>query len=518
MGIRHSRLRTLEGIIEAIAAMHSRLRTLEEAATRTEAGQLGTLDQQSEEAMEYVHLQLETLIQTKEAMEAEVLKKRRAHKRIWLGWQELEEGEPTPREAWGDAPTRALLYNKEERSDRATSQAVGRDGRAIHRAGDGGDPTFVSLSNLRNSKLTRPGLTKPEASGDNSPTTEEVEGVLMCREDSSGESEEEGVDSSMEEEGHPCKTRQMARCSGPSAKGSGGRISVATGLRRGTRERNSEVPMHMRNRITLGNNTEIATATSTGRGTGSGIGRQDYDKKRGPLGREIQRIQREDAQEGVNPPTFKSFRRDKLRGFYYQRAVKAMRQRKVREIDRKRDYGEHVHWEHRTLPTSNIWVDVHSNQYHQVDTVSWKYLIRLTSEETSQVELFGSNECNSESIDSCISQWIGGSDSGPNTVRSWNEVRRSQGGERRRTSPTNMEDERRERWSSTPWPGWVKQEEEADPTTEWANEATEGALPKRLWQSGNLDGTKYGRRYWETTASRKSSTPPEVRGRDIVKP
>ena len=59
------------------AAMHSRLRTLEEAATRTEAGQLGTLDQQSEEAMEYVHLQLETLIQTKEAMEAEVLKKKK---------------------------------------------------------------------------------------------------------------------------------------------------------------------------------------------------------------------------------------------------------------------------------------------------------------------------------------------------------------------------------------------------------------------------------------------------------
>ena len=98
----------------SIAARQSRLRTLEEEVALKEVGQLGTLED-SKEAMEYLHLQLETLVETKEAIEAEVPREGRAHKRAWLGWQALEEGEPTPREAWGDAPTRALLYNREER-------------------------------------------------------------------------------------------------------------------------------------------------------------------------------------------------------------------------------------------------------------------------------------------------------------------------------------------------------------------------------------------------------------------
>ena len=82
-----------------------------------------------------------------------------------------------------------------------------------------------------------------------------------------------------------------------------------------------------------------------------------------------------------------------------------------------------------------------------------------------------------------------------------------------------MTDVRRERWNSTPWPGWERQEEEIeeDPTIEWANETTEGTSPRRLWQPGNLDGTKYGRR-GGTTASSRCRTPPEVRGRDTLRP
>ena len=203
-------------------------------------------------------------------------------------------------------------------------------------------------------------------------------------------------------------------------------------------------------------------------GTGSGAGKQDYDATKGTVGQEIRHIRREDARTGINPPTFSLVKRDKrhgaIRGLYYHRAVHALGQRSIRAIrNQQRDYGEHVHWEHRILPTSSIWVDVHSNQCHQVENFSWKYLIRLTDEETGQVELFGSDRCNSESIDSCISQLgksvsessteqtvgrgleiVANSVKDPNRVGSSTGVKSSfERGERRRAYVTSKNDRRK---------------------------------------------------------------------------
>ena len=76
---------------------------------------------------------------------AEALRVEKAHKRAYLGWYELTEGELTPAEAWDDTITRAEVYKK-IKSTRGIVETAERDERAARRS-PGGDHTFSSLSN-----------------------------------------------------------------------------------------------------------------------------------------------------------------------------------------------------------------------------------------------------------------------------------------------------------------------------------------------------------------------------------
>ena len=166
-----------------------------------------------------------------------------------------------------------------------------------------------------------------------------------------------------------------------------------------------------------------------------------------------------------------------------------MRQRRATAVEQDRDYGEHVHWEHRYLPTSvtsSVWVDVHCNKWPRDG--SWAYLIRITDEETGHTELFGTDKYNSESIDSCIEK---------GTIVNSGQERRAEsvteaGVERqRRASIMENEELRYDRWNSTPWPGWVK--------------------PKEAGQPGNRSVRYQGE---VTLDMRRIGTPPEVRGQE----